>query len=133
MLAHSLLSGALLLLPIAITVGIYIGIESQKIFNDGFEGRYGVPGAGGSSPGRNVVETNMYCQKLIGITPQGSRYTCELASSLSPRDHPVITAAGSCSSSIGLFASQFFLRLNCICSLAVAAAVQRLFSGGKLA
>jgi hypothetical protein len=78
--AQTFLSGALILLPIAITVGVYIGIESQKIFNGGFGGKYGVPGAGGSSPGRNVVETNMYCQKLIGITPRGSRYTCESAS-----------------------------------------------------
>jgi hypothetical protein len=82
MIGGTLLSGVLLLLPIAITVGIYIGIESQKIFNGGFGGKYGIPGAGGSSPGRNVVETNMYCQKLIGITPRGSRYTCESASLL---------------------------------------------------
>jgi hypothetical protein len=80
MLAHSLLSGALLLLPIAITIGIYIGVESQKIFNNGFKGSYGVPtGNGGSAtPGGNGVETNMYCQKLIGIIPKGSRYICEL-------------------------------------------------------
>ena len=78
MFAHSLLSGVLLLLPIVITVGIYIGIESQKIFNGGFDGKYGVPGSGGSTLDRDVVETSMYCQKLIGITPKGSRYTCEL-------------------------------------------------------
>merc|ERR1711939_109400 len=75
MFAHSLLSGVLLLLPIVITVGIYIGIESQKIFNGGFDGKYGVPGSGGSTLDRDVVETSMYCQKLIGITPKGSRYT----------------------------------------------------------
>lgn len=92
MLAHSLLSGVLLLLPITVTIGIYIGVEFQKIFNGDFSGRYGVPGAGGSSPGRNVVETNMYCQKLIGITPRGSRYTCELALAFF-LDIPVITAA----------------------------------------
>ncbi|KIW03385.1 uncharacterized protein PV09_05592 [Verruconis gallopava] len=79
MLAHSLLSGALLLLPIAVTVGIYIGVEFQKIFHDGFKGSYGIPtgsGGGSATPGSSGgVETNMYCQKLIGITPQGSRYT----------------------------------------------------------
>lgn len=76
MIGHSLLSGLLLLLPIAATVGIYIGIEFQRIFNGGFKGKYGVPGAGDISPGRNSgPQTNMYCQKLIGITPSGSRYT----------------------------------------------------------
>jgi hypothetical protein len=75
MFAHSLLSGALILLPIAITVGIYVGIESQKIFNGGFDGSYGVPGSGNSNPDRKVAETNMYCQKLIGIRPAGSRFT----------------------------------------------------------
>jgi hypothetical protein len=84
MFAHSLLSGALILLPIAITVGIYVGIESQKIFNGGFDGSYGVPGSGNSNPDRNVVETSMYCQKLIGIRPAGSRFTCELSSSQRP-------------------------------------------------
>ena len=127
--AHSLLSGVLLCLPIVITVGIYIGIESQKIFNGGFDGgKYGVPGSGGSQPGRNTVETNMYCQKLIGITPTGSRYTCELdlfSSVLAPSSPllhaerslsvPVITASGSCSSFI---ASQFFLQLIPMRSLA---------------
>jgi len=81
MIAGSLLSGAMLLLPICITVGIYIGVEFQKIFgNDKFGGSYGVPTSGGSSssPGGNgKVETSMYCQKLIGITPKDSRYTCE--------------------------------------------------------
>jgi hypothetical protein len=116
MFAHSLLSGVLLLLPIAVTVGIYIGIESQKIFNGGFDGgKFGVPGSGGSQPGRDVVETNMYCQKLIGITPTGSRYTCELSSSASlfgSCHH----CSCSCSSSI---ASQFFLQLIPMRSLVV--------------
>ena len=84
MIGHSLLSGLLLLLPIAATVGIYIGVQFQKIFNSGFDGKYGVPGSGGTNPGRTGgVETNMYCQKLIGISPQGSRYTCELTLSVS--------------------------------------------------
>ena len=89
MLAHSLLSGALLLLPIAVTVGIYIGIEFQKIFYDGFDNSFGVPkagpGGGGLSGGGNAfapdpedgIQTSMYCQKLVGITPKGSRYICK--------------------------------------------------------
>jgi hypothetical protein len=74
MLAHSLLSGALLLLPVAVTLGIYIGVNVQQIFHSGFKGSYGIP---------NFLPkfgTNTYCQKSIGITPQNGRYTCELCS-----------------------------------------------------
>jgi hypothetical protein len=96
MLAASLLSGALLLFPIAITVGIYIGIEFQKIFNSGFEGTYGVPtgNSGSATPGGNGIQTSMYCQKLIGITPKGSRYTCELFSEILFCDAPVPAVVG---------------------------------------
>jgi hypothetical protein len=70
--AHSLLSGALLLLPIAVTVAIYIGLNIQHIFHSGFKGSYGIP--------TDIVPkfgTNTYCQKSIGITPQNQRYTCK--------------------------------------------------------
>jgi hypothetical protein len=79
MVAGSLLSGVMLLLPICITVGIYIGVEFQQIFNSGPKGSYGVPtgNTGLSSPGGQGIQTTMYCQKLIGITPKNSRYTCE--------------------------------------------------------
>lgn len=138
MIGHSLLSGLLLLLPIAATVGIYIGIEFQRIFNGGFKGKYGVPGAGDISPGRNSgPQTNMYCQKLIGITPSGSRYTCELTS------FPQFGAMGCCVflSSLHLVPAvvqyplppNFFLQLNRIRSLAVRTVAQRFFSEWKLA
>lgn len=81
LLAHSLLSGVLLLLPIAITVGVYIGIEFQKIFHSGFEGTYGVldPGFAGGPSNSDGIRTTRYCQKTIGVTPKGGRYTCELS------------------------------------------------------
>jgi hypothetical protein len=69
--AHSLLSGALLLLPVAVTLAIYIGINTHQIFHSGFKGSYGIP--------NNVPKfgINTYCQKSIGITPQNGRYTCK--------------------------------------------------------
>lgn len=72
MWSHSLLSGVLLLFPVVITVGIYIGIESQRIFHGGFGG-YGVP-TDISNQTRTV--TSRYCQKAFGITPSPGRYTC---------------------------------------------------------
>jgi hypothetical protein len=70
--AHSLLSGALLLFPVAVTVAIYIGLNIHQIFHTGFKGSYGIPIQIGTKFG-----TTTYCQKSIGITPQNKRYTCK--------------------------------------------------------
>lgn len=72
---HTLFSGLLLLLPIAVTVGIYIGLNVQQIFHSGFKGSYGIPI--GSGPITPKSGTYTYCQKSIGITPQNKRYTCK--------------------------------------------------------
>ncbi|QDS67696.1 hypothetical protein FKW77_005447 [Venturia effusa] len=70
---HTLFSGGLLLLPVAVTVGIYVGLNVQEIFHSGFKGSYGIPS--GSGPLVPTSGTTTYCQKSIGITPQNKRYT----------------------------------------------------------
>lgn len=78
----SLLSGALLVLPVAVTVGVYIGIESQRIFHggdfNGFTtgGNGGGGGGGGSGGGggHHKLTTETFCQKAYGITPFPGRY-----------------------------------------------------------
>ncbi|KAF2459007.1 concanavalin A-like lectin/glucanase domain-containing protein [Lineolata rhizophorae] len=72
----TLFSAGLFVLPAAITVGGYIGIEYQKVFHG--EGR---PAPGTNNPlgpgpdgdGR-IIETNTWCQKSFGITPFPGRY-----------------------------------------------------------
>ncbi|KAF2405085.1 hypothetical protein EJ06DRAFT_11780 [Trichodelitschia bisporula] len=65
----SILSGVLLAFPVALTVGVYLGIESQHIFHGGF------PNTGGYGP--NAPQTTTYCQKSYGITPDPGRYVRE--------------------------------------------------------
>ncbi|KAF2433275.1 concanavalin A-like lectin/glucanase [Tothia fuscella] len=72
MIAGSLFSGVLLAFPCLVTVGIYIGLNAQSIFNSGFKGSYGVPT---DLSNRTIVETNRYCQKAFGITPSPGQYT----------------------------------------------------------
>ena len=83
----SLLSGALLVLPVAVTVGVYIGIESQRIFHggdfNGFTtggnggGGGGVGGGGAGGGGHHKFTTETFCQKAYGITPFPGRYVCK--------------------------------------------------------
>src|SRR5258708_891134 len=76
----SLLSGALLVLPVAVTVGVYIGIESQRIFHGGdFNGftTGGNGGGGGGGGGHHKLTTETFCQKAYGITPFPGRYVCK--------------------------------------------------------
>lgn len=72
---HTLFSGLLLALPVAVTVGIYIGLNVEQIFHSGFKGSYGIPS--GSGPIISKSGTYTYCKKSIGITPQNKRYTCK--------------------------------------------------------
>ena len=80
----SLLSGVLLVLPVAVTVGVYIGIESQRIFHGGdFNGFTtggnggGGGGASGGGGGHHKLTTETFCQKAYGITPFPGRYICK--------------------------------------------------------
>ena len=80
----SLLSGALLVLPVAVTVGVYIGMESQRIFHGGdFNGFTtggnggGGGGVGGGGGGHHKFTTETFCQKAYGITPFPGRYICK--------------------------------------------------------
>ncbi|OCL02672.1 glycoside hydrolase family 12 protein, partial [Glonium stellatum] len=75
----SLLSGALLVLPVAVTVGVYIGVESQRIFHGGGNYNPFTPGGnggggGGGGGGRHKYTTETFCQKAYGITPFPGRY-----------------------------------------------------------
>lgn len=70
MILLSLLSGTLLVLPIAVTIGVYIGVEHQQLFNQDH-------GGGLFGTGRVKLTTERYCQKFNGITPDPGRYTCE--------------------------------------------------------
>jgi len=63
MLRLTLLSVFFFLLPIAVTIGLTLALESQRIF------------FGKGAPTR--LTTNTYCEKLLGITPYPARYICE--------------------------------------------------------
>jgi hypothetical protein len=80
MFAHHVLSGLLLLFPVIVTVGIYVGVEFQRIFHGGFEG-YGVPTYLSNA---TRIESNTYCQKAFGITPYPNKYTCKCKKSPVP-------------------------------------------------
>jgi len=72
---HSLFNSSLLALPVALTVGVYIGVEWPRIIRH----QVGLgPGSGGQAPS---VETNTYCQKEYGISPFPGRYICKSFSS----------------------------------------------------
>ncbi|KAE9974728.1 hypothetical protein EG328_003685 [Venturia inaequalis] len=70
---HTLFSGLLLVLPVAVTVGIYIGLNVEQIFHKGFQGSYGIPS--GSGPIMAKAGTYTYCQKSLGIEAENKRYT----------------------------------------------------------
>jgi hypothetical protein len=67
-------SGALFVLPITITGGIYLGVSHQKVIN----AVQGKPPPGTTSTGaQRVIETDTYCQKAFGIEPFPYRYICK--------------------------------------------------------
>lgn len=86
MFALSLLSGGLFILPVLVTVGIFIGAEHHALFSgdgkigSGFFGPGGGGGPGGTGGPRITIET--YCQKSYGVTPDPGRYVCEYKTSL---------------------------------------------------
>lgn len=75
MFALTLLSGGLFVLPVLVTVGVFIGVENQALFHGN-----GQIGSGWFSPGGGGgarITTQTYCQKSYGITPYPGRYICE--------------------------------------------------------
>ena len=72
MVLLSLFSGSLFVLPVAVTGGLYVGLQHQKVINT----------VQGKPPNINpdgtprVVNTTAYCQKAYGIDPYPFRYTC---------------------------------------------------------
>lgn len=70
----SLFSGALLTLPVAVTVGIYVGVEWARIVQH----QVGLGSVQGEGPGQ--IQTNTYCQKFYGIAPFPGRYVCKSVS-----------------------------------------------------
>jgi hypothetical protein len=63
----SLLSVALFILPIAITIGVLIGVETWRISQ-------GKPSLATQD---NRQTTEMYCQGEYGIQPNPGRYICK--------------------------------------------------------
>lgn len=63
----SLLSVGLFVLPIAITIGVLIGVETWRISQ-------GKPSLATQD---NRQTTEMYCQKEYGIQPNPGRYVCK--------------------------------------------------------
>jgi len=71
MVLLSLFSGSLFILPVAVTVGTYIGIESQKVIDV----VHGKPPANVNPDGTpRIVGTSQYCQKAFGFQPFPNRY-----------------------------------------------------------
>jgi hypothetical protein len=72
MLLNTIFSGALLVLPVAVTGGIYVGVEYQRILNlwNGGTGRVG-------RDGLPIITTKKLCDKQDGYMPFPGRYLCE--------------------------------------------------------
>lgn len=70
----SLLSVGLFVLPIAITIGILIGVETWRVSQ-------GKPSLATQD---NRQKTDMYCEKEYGIQPNPGRYICESHPCISP-------------------------------------------------
>jgi hypothetical protein len=73
----SLFSGSLFVLPIAVTVGSYMGIESQKVI-DVINGK--PPPNVNPDGSQRIVGTTQYCQKAYGFDPYPYRYMCKFFS-----------------------------------------------------
>lgn len=65
----SLLSLGLFILPVGITIGILVGIETYAVSH----GQIGL----GPIDAYNGVQTNTYCQKAFGVSPPGNRFIRE--------------------------------------------------------
>ncbi|KAF1990737.1 glycoside hydrolase family 12 protein [Aulographum hederae CBS 113979] len=72
MIFLTLLSAALFAFPVAVTVGVYIGIEHQRVFNGDSHFSPWNPGSNTDPGSRYSLET--YCQKAYGIEPFPGRY-----------------------------------------------------------
>lgn len=70
----NLFSGSLFLLPILVTLGVYVGVENQKVIKV----VQGKPPPGVNPDGtRRIIKDEQYCQKAYGIEPFPYRYICE--------------------------------------------------------
>ena len=76
----SLLSGALFVLPIAITIGVLVGLETYQTSR----GQKGL----GPIDASNGIQTNTYCQKAYGVVPAPGRYICEYIFAPALASHP---------------------------------------------
>ncbi|KAF2104152.1 concanavalin A-like lectin/glucanase [Rhizodiscina lignyota] len=70
----ALLSGSLFILPVAVTIGVFLGVERQRIFSGDASTGGGGGGGGIFGLGRPKVTTDTYCQKSYGITPFPGRW-----------------------------------------------------------
>lgn len=95
MFALALLSGGLFVLPVAVTVGVFLGVEWHNIFNkDGRRPSSGLFGTPGGGPGGSTITTDIFCQKAYGASFFPDRYICE-----SQSRRPCISQPCSCSCS----------------------------------
>ena len=62
----SLLSLGLFILPVGITIGILVGIETYAVSH----GQIGL----GPIDAYNGIQTNTYCQKAYGVSPPGNKF-----------------------------------------------------------
>ena len=65
----SLLSLSLFILPIAVTIGLLVGIESYAKAR----GQIGL----GPIDAYNGIKTTTYCQKAFGVSPEGASFIRE--------------------------------------------------------
>jgi hypothetical protein len=72
----ALASASLLCLPIAVTLGVFAGLENQKII-DLLHGKVPPPSSTNPDGTPRLGGTSTYCQKSIGIQPAPGRYICE--------------------------------------------------------
>jgi hypothetical protein len=86
MILLSIFSGALFVLPVAVTGGLYVGLQHQKVI----DAVHGKPPPNSNPDGTpRVVETTQYCQKAYGIDPYPFRYTCTYFQGFYPRHSTV--------------------------------------------
>ena len=65
---RSLLSFGLFILPVAITVGVLVGVEQYRL---GHHERNPL------GPDNDIITTTTYCQRSYGYSPAPWRYTCK--------------------------------------------------------
>jgi hypothetical protein len=70
----NIFSGSLFLLPILVTLGVYVGVENQKVLKV----VQGKPPPGVNPDGtQKIIQNEQYCQKAYGIEPYPYRYICK--------------------------------------------------------